>query len=270
MKKITAILLSLIMILCLCACQTNPLTGGKNISGLSPNEAVAQAMEQLNTVNSYQLDAEIGFTISAMGQSIKISIALNAEQTQNPETAHLTMALDSGFGTEKMESYVVKDGEQYIVYSGAADGTWTKAVTSQNQSNFDFNLQTDTDYSFAGAETVNGENCNHYVGKISIEKLLAIFDEMDSLDGLGLDSADTGMTAQLDDLPIDVWISLSTGRVSRINVDLMPFIGELLSSLTQNTDVEMEFSDAVMQVDYSRYNELAPIEVPADVIAQAN
>lgn len=275
MKKFVAMILATVMILSLCACQTNPLTGGKNINGLSPDEAVKQAMEQLNTVNSYQLDAEIGFTISAMGQSVEMRVLMNGEQTQNPDTAHITMTLDTGFASEKMESYVVKDGENYTVYSNSDGGTWTKEVTSDNQSVFDYNsfdnnLGNGTDYKSAGAETVNGENCNHYVGTISADQLIALFGAMNSLDGLGLDPTDPETAAQFDDLQMDFWVSMSTGRLVRLSVDLTPLIRGMFSSLAQNADVEVEFSNAVMQFDFSRYNEIAPIEVPADVIAQAN
>ncbi len=270
MKKILSLILVSVLILSLCACQTNPLTGGKNINGLSPDEAVRQAMEQLQDADSFRMDAEVGFSLAAMGQTVEISVQMSAEQTRAPEAMHLTMTMDAAYEIQEMEEYVVKDGDSYVAYAREQDGVWYKQTSTSDEFMSNFRLDNITGYTEAGTETIGGELCTHYICVIPAEKLLETLGSLNAMQGVGLDLDDPEVLGHFSDLPIGVWVCRSSGRLARFSVDATPLIEGLYSSALQGSELEIEIKDVIMQYDFSRYNEIAPIEVPADVIAQAN
>ncbi len=270
MKKLVAMILAAIMIMSLCGCRTNPLTAKRDISSMTPNEAVGQAMQQMRSAESFRLDAEVGFTLSAMGQTVKMNMHVTAEQTQNPERCHIQMTMNTGFETVQVESYTVKDGDDYIIYTGSPAGTWTKAESPDNQFSSDYQLDSEIDYTEVGTETVNGEVCTHYAGTISAEKLLDVIGSLEELEGLGLDLSDPNALGQSGDLTVDVWVSQSTGRLARFSVDVTPLMEGAYASLLQAVDMDLEIGDVILQYDFTGYNEIAPIEIPAEVLEAAD
>lgn len=270
MKKYVAMILATVMILSLCACHTNPLTGGKNINGLSPDEAVKQAMEQLQDADSFRMDAEVGFSLAAMGQTVKVGVQMSAEQTRAPEAMHLTMTMDAAYEIQEMEEYVVKDGDSYVAYAREQDGVWYKQTSTSDELVSNFRLDNITGYTEAGTETIGGELCTHYICVIPAEKLLETLGSLNAMQGVGLDLNNPDVLGHFGDLPIGVWIYRSSGRLARFSVDATTLIEGLYSSALQGDDLGIEVKNVIMQYDFSRYNEIAPIEVPADVIAQAN
>lgn len=270
MKKVVALILASVMILCLCGCQTNPLTGGKDIGGLSADEAVKQAMEQLQDADSFRMDAEVGFSLAAMGQTVKVGVQMTIEQTRDPEAMHLTMTMDAAYEIQEMEEYVVKDGDSYVAYAREQDGVWYKQTSTSDELMSNFRLDNITGCTEAGTETIGGELCTHYICVIPAEKLLETLGSLNVMQGVGLNLNNPDVLGHFGDLPIGVWIYRSSGRLARFSVDATTLIEGLYSSALQGDDLGIEVKNVIMQYDFSRYNEIAPIKVPADVIAQAN
>lgn len=272
MKKVVALILASVMILCLCGCQTNPLTGGKDIGGLSADEAVRQAAESLYTADSCRLDLTVSFAISAMGQTVRISENMAVEQTRDPEAAHTTMDMDTGLGQSMTsEAYAVKDGSSYVIYNSTDGGAWTKQVSPAPSTDIFANMKFDhlTGCRTVGTEQLGGETCTHIVSRIAIENLAEVLGNTDAFASFGLDFSDPATLAQFDDLEMHIWISQSTGRLMRYSLDMTAFLSALMQSMAQGTGLEMEISEVVVQCDISKYNEIAPIEVPAEVLQEA-
>lgn len=278
MKKVIALLLTLAMLLCLCACTVNPIISAgqsKSTKDLSPNEAIARASELLKQTNSMQLDCKVGFTISGGGMSIEMDETVMIRLVRDPEALYMeTTMFGGGFGSVKAEAYIVKEGNSYIAYARQDGGTWMKssADAPQEQGNVDTYLDYAVDYQTVGEETLNGEQTVHYKAVIPAAKIAAVIENStlaDTFGSLGLDASDPSELAQFGDLPLDVWISEASGRMVRFTLDMTPVIQGLMTTLSQQAGMEMNITDVVYEYDLSEFDEIPPIVVPDEVIAQA-
>lgn len=273
-KKWLACLLALCMLLALCAC------GGKKTTPAShgdPKAVMAEAAEKLNGVKSLSFDMEIKMAFSAEGQSMDLGMTTSAETILDPMVSHSTTSIEM-FGIE-VESYMVKQGDQVITYSGMKQGSevvgWSKTTVSADdleaiqsqmgsydaQDSFNTQLNLVDNLKEVGAEKVNGKSATRYDGVIhgkDIGKALGSTGAGETLESLGMDP-----DSLTQDIPISIWI-YEDGMPAKYDFDMTDLMAQLLAQSEETQEAEV--SAVRLTLTITGVNSVSEIVIPQEAL----
>lgn len=268
MKKLIAVLLAAVLVLSLCACGK---TGG-DIRSMSAADAVKTASEKMESCKNYRENGTMKISMGASGMTIDLNLIQDAEISTDPAVVHMNMTMDMGMlGSQQIELYTVEENGKTVAYANAGDG-WEKSA-EEEAANSVMSIDSDAaaDYEKIGEEEINGEKCIHYVGKVSSDKLPEMLGSSgDILGSLGIDVNDEEAMSKLGDLELNVWVSVDTQYPVRYQIDMTSLMEGLMSASSETAGLGISITACEFVMDFSDFDKVGTITVPADVLAAAD
>ncbi len=250
--------------------------------------AAAIGKNQLAASSHADIRMEMDYTVSIPGtsytQTITLSTDMHSDGDRESNTARVegtTTMLGQSVDTI---SYTEQADDAYLTYTSADGGkTWTEtaqgAATYNNMNDPAYmtrvwkdNIK---DAQYAGTATVNGRETDLYTGTLSgafVKFTAGAIDEsINSMTERELEA----LMGTLDDIPFEANIDSETGYLVRFRTDMSRAMTTLLQKLMEaqmqssgaNVRVEIRNATIVSEAIYSQFNEVPPIEIPAEAKA---
>ncbi len=292
MKKLLALGLSLVMVLTLLAgCGSS---GEKSAEDLSPQDAITQAMENLDNVKSmsYDMDMDMDFGMT-MGdeelESLKIKTTAEADYILDPVTMKMTMNMDMGDGESlDMLSYLQKDGDKYVMYTGTEneDGTidWSRTEMTdlpdieqyKAADSMKLYMSNGENFTENGTEQVNGMDAVRYDGIIKGEDLQEVMDTSgmsEQMAALNIGSPET-LFSDAGDMPISIWIDKEQLLPVKYEMDMSVIMQSImekaltaqLEGLEGADSIKIAVNKVLIAMDVKNYNQIDSIEIPEEAL----
>lgn len=292
LRKFLALGLSLVMVLTLLAgCGSS---GQKSAEDLSPQDAITQAMENLDNVKSmtYDMDMDMDFGM-AMGdqelESLQIKTSAEADYILDPVTMKINMNMDMGDGESlDMISYLQKDGDAYVMYTGTEneDGTieWSRSEMTdlpdveqyKAADSMKLYMSNGENFTENGTEKVNGMDAVRYDGIIKGEDLQEVMDTSgmsEQMAALNIGSAET-LFSEAGDMPISIWIDKEQLLPVKYEMDMSAIMQSIMEKALASQLEGLEGADAIkitvnkvlIAMDVKNYNQIDSIEIPAEAL----
>lgn len=311
MKKSISILLALVMVLSMAACMKvraadTPATETKNANvavTAAPTQAptpeptavpfdvaIAEANEKLQQVKSMHMDME-------MNMGMVITIAMGELKQTMPMDIHMLYAMDVindpyvgradvtlSTSDESMQGviYVVKEGEDMILYASDDDGvTWNKTVNPKDSQlpqgpseTLDMFSGEGVNIQLTGVEEVNGKPAKVYAGTIDgkfLQQVLNAFGSMSELtEAMGADMSEEAL-ANLSDIDVTIMIDAESGLLVRYVIDMAGAMKDLMMTalvasmggeLPEGVELDIDMSATLIEMTLSNFDAVEPIEIP--------
>lgn len=273
MKKLIAVLLAAALLLSLCACATNPLSGPRSIKGLPPTEAVNTAFENSKRAKSFRENGTMTVGFSATGLTLELKLLQSIEYTTDPDAMHMKLTMDMGIlGKQEMEAYYVTENGEPVAYTNAT-GSWERTEDEPIESTelMSVDVSAAMEYEEIGREDIDGDKCIHYVGKIPGDKLPEMLGSSGDLFSIfGIDVHDPEAMNSLGDLELHVWVSEKRVLPIRYRIDMSSLMQELMSVLMSgamgDSGIDIHISDCIFEINFTDINEVEDITVPEEIL----
>lgn len=265
-KSLAAALLALVMALGLAACGS-----GGDIADLTPAEVLKKSQEALNGVKSVHYDMDLSFQMAAAGQTIDVATTSAVDYTADPVSMKMDVKAEVAGQTQETTMYVVEEDGSAVMYMGM-DGQWAKqAVADLSEydatASMDLYFSSSDNFTANGTETVNGVEANRYDGVIlqdDMAEVLSASGMDDMLSQMGMSGSDIDMSS-LGDLTISIWVDPATYYPVKYEMDMTDFMQALMTQVYGDQLADLEIKDVVVSMTMSQFDEVAPVELPADV-----
>ena len=272
---------------------------GAGIGGPAPTPAPTNASElagyvadALGDVTSMEYDTAIDMTaVMSMGDMLSeeesaeelstemtVKVDMTCKATGDPSTAYTNGSVDVTVFDENniqnVESYVVREDDQFVTYMNDGSETWTKSESDvpemddlYNLSMFEAVRDGQIEASLAEATETIGEQTVYRLditlaGDAIKEYLGSSLETMSSVFGDDYDSVISDMT-----VPIAMYIADGTNLPVRMEFDGTE-LGNKIMSYVQSF-ITVTVSSFKVSADYKSFNEIPEIVVPEDIIANA-
>lgn len=247
----------------------------------SPEDIVAKAAEQLNSVESAAYDMTVDFDMTVADATIETETTASAACIVEPLQMEMNMKMDMGqLGEISMQIFMEQQGDEYISYSTMDGGSaWTKEtvadVSSMEQydalSGMNIYLNSGTRFTEAGNENINGINVVRYDGVVAKEALEDVMEASGAADqltqyGISKEAAES-VYADLDNISMSVWIDNNTGYPVKYEMDMSAVMGQILNEMLSQAGGEfgsMNITVDKMTISILMYdfNAVEKIEIP--------
>lgn len=269
-RSIAAVLLALTMAVGLAACGTE---GGGDAADLTPAEVLQKSQEVLDAVKSVHYDMDLGFQMAADGQTIDVKTTSAVDYTSEPVSMKMEVKADVGGQTQDTTMYLVEEDGKAVMYMNT-DGQWVnQEVADLSQydatASMDLYFSSSENFEANGTETVNGVEANRYDGVIVKEDMAEVLDASgmdDMLAQMNMSSDDIDVT-NLGDLPISIWIDPATYYPVKYEMDMTSFMQALMTQVYGDQLQGLEIKDVIVGMTMSQFDEVTPVELPAEATA---
>lgn len=282
-KQSISALLALLMLVSLVAC------GGEAKPAETPPDPLETAMENLNTVENLQAEAEMDMVMTVNGETVDtkttmdmiyyiepLRMLMEMSVNANGETVSLTMASEQV--EDSIDVYYADDENWYYASLDLDDADTLQAYGYRPDE-----LMGDYSYVPDGTEEVDGVTFYKYNCVLTGEAMQEAMNSSGALSSM----ADQGISAEdmeemLESLSgvsikASVWISEATMLPARYEMDMTELMNALMAqvidSVAQSAGVsaadlglEISVSKVVAKVRYFNYNIADDFEVPAEVV----
>ena len=284
-KRMVAVLLSLLLLCMLAACDAAPSDPDDGDTALSPTEVVAAAMEKMAGVKSMDAVMEMELEMAVAGESMTVRTAMNMTTFLDPLKLRAEVTLDMGeLGSMETAVYAQSEGDHCTMY--LYDGsTWVaqtvalEDLTQYNaQSSMDLYMSGVVNFAEAGTEELEGGTADKYTGVIPNESLKAVLEEsgaLDSLDAMLGGTVDglTDIYAELGELPVTVWLDQASGYPVRFYMDMsgvMEKVSEKLAAeLIDVLGDSLEIPKMTITMTYANLDAATDFDIPAEALNAA-
>ena len=248
--------------------------------------AITNAKEKLQQVKSMHTDME-------MNEEMLITIAMDELKQTMPMDIHMLYAMDVindpyvgradvtlSTNDESMQGviYVVKEGEDMILYASDDDGvTWNKTVNPKDgqlgpSETLDMFSGEGVNIQLTGVEEVNGKPAKVYAGTIDgkfLQQVLNASGSMSELtEAMGADMSEESL-AKLSDIQVTVMIDKETGLPVRYTIDMADAMKELMMAamvasleIPEGMTLNIEKCKMLIEMTLSNFDAVEPIEIP--------
>ena len=241
MKRMLALLLALLTLLCACARRT-------------PEAVLTAAARELATADSFRL-------VTTLDADERFSLCVTTDYTAAPRRLRSETTLDAGLlGT--FGAAVLVDGDD--VYTGvgrAGSYHWSRSDGGDRSFSDYVNFETLAacfavlrGFTETGTETLDGRPVTRYDGEIAPAQLAAL------LQALGLPSE----PAEGASVPLTVWVDTKSDELIRLQAEAAPLARSLLHSLAGTVGELLAGDRVTVTVDVRDRGEVPPIALPAD------
>lgn len=119
--------------------ETNAVSGTEAMptAGVLLEQAKTAFSEASSVSGTMTMDLAMDYTAQGVTASLEMKADQQAENTREPEAAHVSGTISvnlSGISVET-ESYTVKEGDSYVIYSGSG-GQWQKRKTTDGAADY--------------------------------------------------------------------------------------------------------------------------------------
>ena len=284
-KRVGILAMTAVMSLSLAACGDKGDSKGAE-GGKDPTATVTAATEKLNGAKSFHADLLTEITMSMGGESVDMDMTISTDTFTDPMKAKLTMS-STGTGSADLpetQLYLQADGEGYTVYLENA-GQWiTQTLSAQEAAQFDPKnnagqyLDYVKSYTAAGTETIGSVEAERYDGAITGKDISEVFKtasasngSMQSFSAMMSSLPDPSIIEDLSGLQMSIWGDPATGYPVRQQLDMGPFMIELMDAVAKASNVSAEdlgvkVDAALVTVDYSNFDAVEEFEIPAEAM----
>lgn len=307
MKKHLAALLAVLMMLgCLTAClkpkQDTPEAPVSDateppVQETEPPAPPVDAYREIVTAiekNQYAVSSHVNikmdmrYTVSIPDANYSMDISLSTDMHTDANLESNTSRIEGRTTILNQSvdtiSYTEKVDDAYLTYLSTDNGrTWT--VTSQDAAAY--NNMNDPAYmtrvwkdnikeaQYVGTATVEGHETTLYTGTLAGEYIMFSAGALEeTLSGYTKQDIEAMMQG-LDDVPFEVNIDNETGYLVRFKADMSNAMSMLLENLMEtelkksgtNMQVKIRNTSISSEAIYSQFNEVPPVEIPAEAKA---
>lgn len=288
----TALLAAAALTLSLAACggQTQPQSDPEP----TPEEILAQAqqlsqesLESMSASVTAQVDMEV--QAGDQSQSVETTTAMDLVYFSDPLKLRAETSMDMGdLGSFTATIYAQQEDNAYTMYTDVG-GQWFRESASaelleQYNASSELNtyLNSTEEWTFQQEEEVDGVTVLKYSGTVTGTQVSALMEESGVLDSLGTMqqlgvSTENlqGMTQNLGDMTIQMWIDPEICYPVRYEVDmtdvcntLMDNVLQTLEGMGQNMDgVSIHYPQVQVIMTCSDFNSAADFDIPAEALA---
>lgn len=270
-KNLRAIFLAGILIFAAAGC------GGD--SSPQPNAADAeecavllkQAQEKMAGLESLRMELKSSMVISLGKDSSEYETTAKMDMTTDPYCIQLEMADRLGSSTETFSGFVEKDAEGFVLYVNT-NGTWIgRHMTEQASAQYDARgnlslyLNGMENCRNSGTENIGGSEASKIEGVIRNDVLAEAMQNsaniMNSIESLGLNAED--VQAAVPEIPVAAWIN-GDGYIVQFEMDMTKMMDFIMKHFDTEGHGKMETDRCTAIMQFSNFNALAPIEIPAE------
>lgn len=274
-KKIAALAVAAICVLPMAGCTS----GTETSTGTDTNvEALLQkAEETMASVNSMSANMQMDLEIADSESTYKMNITSDMQTQFDPMMAKvdLVMTVDDA-PMQTYTSYMVQEGETVDTYTNMMDEWYYQAMDLSAAGQYDATqnmelyLNNLTSFSVTGTEKINDVDTTVIAGELTGESMaeaLKTSGVEDMSSGMGL-SADDLVTLldNVESLPVKLWIS-DDGYVMAYELDMTDMMATIMSNMAAGEETDMTINQTVIRMTCKDFNNIAPIEVPAEALA---
>ncbi len=294
-KAFALILITALAALSVSACKGNGGSGSKG----ETNETIESVLEKMEAATKevksseadYNLDLKMLIKVQGMSMDMVMNMTGVTKGTTDPNAAYIDMDMNievpvAGAQNQKMEAYVVPEGDEYVMYSTSDGGESWSAVTvdaSQAQEMVGESGQGMVDLyknglpiELQGTEKFEGTDCFLITGDIGIDDLTKIMEKVGSSQEDSLSSLEglVGETGEDIVYHLSMYVNTSDYTLKGLSVDMKDAMDKALKASFESQglsadSVEIVTDAAEIKVVYTSYNSVDEITVPDDVKAAA-
>lgn len=240
---------------------------------MSAEDIIAKYTEQNLSVDNCEAAMKMYFEMGEQdsAETYKISMDSTIKMMVSPEyKANITMKMDMGqLGSYDMDTYIVKEGEEYYTYIYSSD-TWMKQVVDagdideelksySDQVNMDLYIKNMKNFSLVGEETVEGKEAYKIEGTISGESIQEILEQSELSDYAGADTEGVDYST-LGSLTVSVWIGKDDFRPVKIYMDMT----EMMAKLMAGQEIGVTIPSCTMEFIYTGFGTVTDITLPEE------
>lgn len=270
MKKLTALLLSGVMMLGLASCGPKEKT---------PGEVLGEAVTKLSKVKNVEAKSTMEMEMSLMGETMNMDMDMDIVSFNDPVKARCDVDMKvAGQGTGKITYYIQQDGDKYTMYFNDGQQWNSQVMELGDMSQFDAQQNIDLYTKHMENLTVTEEDGkNRFDGVIkgsAIEEVVKASGALDNV-GAGMDAEMLkGMFEGVGDLPISVWVDPESGYPVRYYMDMSGIMSgmmeKMMSSMgSEASGLDLKISKMAIAVEYSNFDAAADFEIPAEALDAA-
>lgn len=240
---------------------------------LSAEDVIRKYTEKNLTVDNCEATMSLNMEMGSSDSSDTYQFRINSQLQlmKDPDyKAYMKMNMDMGsIGKYDMDTYIMKDGDQYYTYMYSAN-TWMKQALDNdvlseqqdnmnNQLNMDIYIKNMKNFSLAGEETVEDKEAFKIEGKITGDALKEVFEQSDVSSLVGTDADDVDFSS-LGDLNVTIWIDKKEFTPVKIYADMAP----MMESIMQMQGQKMTIPVCTMELVYQGFGTVTDITLPED------
>lgn len=274
-KRIAALAVAAVCVLPMAGCSSS---GTSNTATDTDVEALLQKAETtMAEVNSMSANMQMDLEIADSESTYKMNITSDMQTQLDPMMvkADIVMSVDDS-PMQTYTSYVVQEGETVDTYANVM-GEWgyqPMDMTAVGQydatQNMELYLNNLTSFSATGTEKINDVDTTVIAGELTGESMA------EALKSSGVEEMSAGMGLSADDLvtlidnveglPVKLWIS-EDGYVMGYELDMTNMMASIMSNMAAGEETDMKINQTVIRMTCKDFNNITPIEVPAEALA---
>ena len=264
----------------LCALLLLPMMQG--CKQKTPEDIFNDALANMGKMESMHMNISMQLEMSVMGQKMNMKIGAEADAITNPVKGKMDMKMEVGGMSMQMPMYYEQQGDAFMTYIGMDDGSGVVWYRQQAE-NAPVNNNLLSASAMAGFEYIEeereDENTLRYRGMMDAQQLKSLLET--SMSG-GLDSL-TGGDAKLLDAVLEeigktemiVTVDKQSGYIVRQELDMGPMMSAIMKKALESSGEEaldlnmsslIEIGEMPVVIEYSRFNEISSIEIPAEAL----
>ncbi len=240
---------------------------------LSAEDVIRKYTEKNLTVDNCEATMSLNMEMGSSDSSDTYQFRINSQLQlmKDPDyKAYMKMNMDMGsIGKYDMDTYIMKDGDQYYTYMYSAN-TWMKQALDNdvlseqqdnmnNQLNMDIYIKNMKNFSLTGEETVEDKETFKIEGKITGDALKEVFEQSDVSSLVGTDADDVDFSS-LGDLNVTIWIDKNEFTPVKIYADMAPMMESIMQMQGQKVTIPV----CTMELVYQGFGTVTDITLPED------
>lgn len=281
MKKITALLLSLVMAFSLVACGSKKLPS-------DPAELMKVANENMQKVKSMTAKANVNLAMTQGKENVDMSVDMNMDIIKKDDTMKAkidaTINMGEAGGQQTMTMYMAPEGDNYYIYMGML-GQWMKMkydIKSLLEAQKDADKDADVLGSSAENFTVtdetddNGNKVKVLSGKMTADTMKESFTKafetagaVEGVDETQMQQIKTMVESCLADVQMTYYVDEKSGQITHMSMDLSEIAKkaiESVSALAGDAVSGLSIDNFDISMDCSNFDKVEDFEVPEEAL----
>lgn len=259
------------------------LTGCGNSEKVDAKELLKSASSKLSEAKSYEMDMELVLAMEVKDQgTMDMNVAMDTKMIVNPEIAAqmdttIDMKVDGEGQSLTTEQYIVKEDNQYNVYTNAMD-TWSKmsagnaeeveSLMQDPTTDIDEYLATIDDITISGEEKIDGIDCYAIKVNITKEYFDSVLDDMDLLSNVGLDAETLAQTTEtlenVESLPVYYYVGKESGNIVGMNMDMSDLMKSAFIATGATTEEALTNIKVITSLTITNIDGVSEITLPEE------
>lgn len=284
MKKLTALLLSIVMVLSVTACGSKKLPS-------DPGELIKVANENMQDIKSLSATANLNLAMTQGEESATVTADMNMDIIKTDDTykakIEASINMDELGGTQTATMYMAPEGDKYYVYVGTL-GQWMK-MEYDMASVLEAEKKVDGDANILGSSAENftvtdetdddGNKVKVVSGNMSAdtmkEVLAKAFESTETVEGVDetqMQQIKLIVESCLADVPMTYHVDTKSAQITYISMDLSgiakkaleyasAFIGDSASGMSGLSIDQLDIS-----MKYDNFDKVEDFEIPEEAL----